>query len=37
VAAEHGELVAQEEDLKVLAASPRASWTRNWIERHSVR
>jgi hypothetical protein len=37
LAAEHGELVAQEEDLQVLGGGPRASRASSWMERHSVR
>jgi hypothetical protein len=37
LAAEHTKLMARDEDLKVLAASPRVSWTGSWMERHSVR
>jgi hypothetical protein len=35
--AEHGELVAEHQDLQVLAASLWASSTSRWIERHSAR
>jgi len=37
LAAQQGELVAQDEDLEVVSASPRASWARSWMERHSSR
>lgn len=37
LAAEHSELVAEDEDLKILAASPRARRASSWVERHSVR
>jgi len=37
LAAEHAELVTQDEKFQVLVASPRTANTSSWIERHSVR
>jgi hypothetical protein len=37
LAAEHGELVTQDEELQVLGGIATASRASSWMERHSVR